>query len=180
MPRTLLSAVLIASALHLQVDTQSVEHPATLLTENNVSLPRAGQAARARLLGQQPIYSVAVYVAGSLSDRDHLASPDVPKILRIATTEEEDLYRRVVLDWRQELVPPLEPAEATHLRGAFASLRGGDLVVVEYVPNKGTAVRVNKAVAVPSAGHDLILAFLNHWLGQRPVSEEMKRALLGT
>jgi hypothetical protein len=25
--------------------------------------------------------------------------------------------------------------------------------------------------------HDLMLAFLDHWLGQRPVSEELRRAL---
>jgi hypothetical protein len=33
---------------------------------------------------------------------------------------------------------------------------------------------------VTGASHDLILAFLDHWLGQRPVSEEIKRALLGS
>ena len=51
---------------------------------------------------------------------------------------------------------------------------------VEYVPGKGTAVRVNKAVAVSGAHHDLMLAFLDHWLGQRPVSEELRHALLGS
>ena len=28
------------------------------------------------------------------------------------------------------------------------------------------------------AHHDLMLAFLDHWLGQRPVSEDLKRTLL--
>lgn len=51
---------------------------------------------------------------------------------------------------------------------------------VEYVPAKGTVVRVNRAVAVSGAHHELMLAFLDHWLGQRPLSEEIKRTLLGS
>lgn len=33
-------------------------------------------------------------------------------------------------------------------------------MLIEYVPNKGTFVRVNRAVAVSGANHDLMLAFL--------------------
>lgn len=91
------------------------------------------------------------------------------------------MRRRVPTEWRRELVPPLEPsAAATHLLGTFAPLRAGDVVLNDYVPARGTVVRVNKAVAVPDAHQDLMLAFLDHWLGQRPASAEMKRALLGS
>ena len=82
-------------------------------------------------------------------------------------------------DWRRELIPTVEPAAAVHLKGTFAPLQYGDVVLIEYLPQKGTTVRVNRAVAVENADHDLMLAFLDHWLGQRPVSEELKRALLG-
>jgi len=41
-------------------------------------------------------------------------------------------------------------------------------------------VRVNKGVVVSAAHHDLMLTFLDHWLGQRPVSEEIKKSLLGS
>jgi hypothetical protein len=53
------------------------------------------------------------------------------------------------------------------------------VVLIEYVPGKGTAVRVDKTVAATGAHHDLMLAFLDPWLGQRPVSGDMKRALIG-
>ena len=33
---------------------------------------------------------------------------------------------------------------------------------------------MNNARVVSSAHHDLMLAFLDHWLGQQPVSQEMK------
>jgi hypothetical protein len=125
-------------------------------------------------------YSLAIYVEPSMLDRAHLLSSDVSKALRIEVRYKDDLRRRVSIDWRRELVPTLEPAAAAHLQGTFAPLQHGDVVLIEYVPGKGTALRVNKAVAVSDANHDLMLAFLDHWLGQRPVSPEIKRTLLGS
>ena len=101
-------------------------------------------------------------------------------MLRIDVTYREDVLRPMALDWRRELVPPLEAAGVAHLRGVFAPLQYGDSVQIEYVPAKGTTVRVNKGVAGSVAQHDLMLAFLDHWLGDRPVSEEIKRTLLAS
>jgi hypothetical protein len=51
--------------------------------------------------------------------------------------------------------------------------------MIEYAPGRGTTVRINRTIAVLRARHELMLAFLDHWLGQRPVSDEVKGALLG-
>jgi hypothetical protein len=136
-----------------------------------------GYAQRTHLLGTVDLYTVALYSDGP-RDRAALASADIPKALRIEVTYEDDLRRRVAIDWRRELVPSLEPQAVAHLRGTFAPLRRDDVVQVEYLPEKGTTVRVTKAVAVSGAHHDLMLAFLDHWLGDRPVSADIKRTLL--
>jgi hypothetical protein len=174
------SALLIASPLASSAPGQSVDQPPTVTPDGARPISRAGQARRVHLLGVVELYSVAVYVDGPLFDRVQLISPDVTKALRIVVTYKEDLHRRVVLDWRKELIPRLDPAATAHLRGTFAPLQDGDVVLIEYVPSKGTVVRVNRAVAVAGANHDLMLAFLDHWLGQRPVSETIKRTLLGS
>lgn len=126
------------------------------------------------------LYSLALYGNGRPLEPGALGSPAAVKVLRLVILHKEDLYRRITLDWRRELVLRLEAPAATHLHGAFASMREGDVALVEYVPDKGTTIRVNKGVAVTGAEHDLMLAFLDHWLGQRPVSESIKRALLGS
>jgi hypothetical protein len=54
------------------------------------------------------------------------------------------------------------------------------VVVVEYVPGQGTTVCTNEQAVASKVGHDLVLTFLDHWLGQRPVSEEIKQQLLGS
>jgi hypothetical protein len=177
--RAILWAVAFTTIGALPARAQSTAQPATVTLEDGATVPKRAEARRLHLLGLVEIYSLAVYVDGPTLDRAHVLSPEVPKALRIVVTYKEDLRRRVQLDWRRELVPRLEPAASAHLRGAFAPLRHGDVVLIEYVPGKGTAVRVNRSSAVTGANHDLMLAFLDHWIGQLPVSEEIKRALVG-
>ncbi len=162
--------------------------PRDLGIEGAGTIPLAGYAVRTYLLGTLEVYGVAVYAQG-LVDRDRLASPEVAKAVRIDVRDAEEtgrqppfdsvIRRRLPFDWRGELVPALDPGQSAHLRGVFAPLLSGDVVLVEYAPGRGTTVRVNRGVAVNAAHHDFMLAFLDHWLGPRPVSEEIKDKLLG-
>jgi hypothetical protein len=180
MARPLLCALAIASVTGFPAAAQAQGHPPALALEGGAQLSRAGQATRTHLLGAVELYSVAVYADGPVLDRAQLQSPDVPKAVRIEIGYQDNLRRQIWIDWHRELVPELSPAATSHLRGAFASLRRGDVVLVEYVPGRGTTIRVDKSVVASDASHDLMLAFLEHWLGQRPVSEELKQALIGT
>lgn len=171
----------IASFAAVCLHAESSEHPPTYTPDGAAPLSRAGQATRNYLLGSFELYSIALYADSIPLDRVRLTGPDVPKALRVEIMHREDLNRRrVSIDWQRELIPHLESAAVSHLRAAFAALRHGDVVLIDYVPGKGTTVRVNKSVAVGGADHDLMLSFLDHWIGQRPVSEEIKRALLGS
>ena len=58
------------------------------------------------------------------------------------------------------------------------ALAKGDVLTVEYEPGKGTTIRGNALTAGSRAPHGLMVAFLDQWLGQRPVSEDLKRTLL--
>jgi hypothetical protein len=179
MCRTCVCSLVIALTLVPSVRGQSIEPPPTLTPEGGAPLPRAAAASRIHLLGLIELYGVAVYVGGSM-DRANLLSPNVSKALRVQVLYEEDPRQRIGIDWRAELIPRLESAATAHLRGTFAPIRRGDVVLIEYVPGKGTSVRINQAVAVSGVNHDLMLAFLDHWVGQRPLSEEIKRTLLGS
>jgi hypothetical protein len=171
-----LASVLVLLATGV-AGAQTANHPANLLPEGGTPLPLVGQAERVHLLGSRRLYGVAVYAASPIGD-SRLASPDVAKAIRVEITYENDLRRQVTIDWRRELIPPLDGRAIVQLRGTFAALQQGDVVLIEYTPSRGTSIRVNKGLAVSGIDHDLMLAFLDHWLGQRPVSEEIKRTLL--
>jgi hypothetical protein len=176
MPATTLLALVLAAGISASTATSS-EPPASLTLDGGAPLARAGQVSRNHLLGLIQIYNVALYFDGPV-DRARLASPQSAKALRIEMTHGND-DRRLPVEWWRELIPKLEAQAVAHLMGTFAGLRSGDVVQVEYVPGQGTTLRVGKAVVVTGANHDLMMAFLDNWIGQRPISEEMKRALLG-
>jgi Chalcone isomerase-like len=180
MIRSLTSVVFFVLCVASSARAQGAHDPASIKLDGTAALSLVAQARRVHLLGAVEIYTLALYADGEILDRAHLASPDTPKALRIEITYEEDVRRPIALDWRRELIPRLDAAATTHLRGIFAPLRQGDVVMIEYAPAKGTTVRVNKGVGGSGAHHDLMLAFLDHWLGQHPVSEEIKRTLLGS
>jgi hypothetical protein len=171
---SLLFFVTVASAA-----PQDEQQPPPAMALGNTSLSLAAQARRAHLLGAVDLYDIAIYLPDNVPLRLALLDSDVPKALRLQVHAADDLPHRLTLDWRSELIPRLNAAGSTHLRNAVGSLRRGDLFVVEYSPPLGTTVKINKTVAVPSATHDLMMAFMDHWLGQRPVSEEIKHQLLG-
>ena len=183
MPRTF-TAFLCAAAIAAPslVSAERPQQPSTITPQGGTPLQRAADATRTHLLGLVDLYTLAIYTDAPRLDPERLTSPDAAKAVRIEVRyqEEASLRRRAPADWWRELVPTLEPDATTHLRRAFAALKRGDVVLVEYVPGKGTTVRVNRAEAATGANHDLILAFLDHWLGQQPVSEAIKRSLLGS
>jgi hypothetical protein len=58
--------------------------------------------------------------------------------------------------------------------------RQGDVITVDWLPNAGTLVLVNgEPQGKPIPGADVYCALLKVWLGDRPTSVALKRALLG-
>ena len=170
-------ALIMALTIAAPPRAQEPAHPQTMTPFGSAPINLASQARRTHLLGVVDLYSVALYVSETTA-RAHMLSADTAKALHIAIMYEQDLRRTISLDWRRELIPPLEPAARAQLAGALAPLVRGDVVAVEYAPGRGTSIRINKNVVVSRISHDLMLSFLDHWIGQRPVSEDIKRQLL--
>jgi len=79
---------------------------------------------------------------------------------------------------RQALKDRLEELRATLL--AIRKGEEGDVITFDWRPELGTLVSVNgeaKGEAIP--GDDVYRALLKVWLGDRPVSAGLKKALLG-
>lgn len=82
------------------------------------------------------------------------------------------------------------PAELMALDGRLGALeavllairRGerGDVIDFDWIPGTGTAILINgQPRGEPLAGEDLYRALLRVWLGERPTSGGLKKALLG-
>jgi len=70
--------------------------------------------------------------------------------------------------------------ELAALMNAIGEAKKGDSVALDFDPASGTRVSLNgKELGKPIAGADFYRALLRVWLGDKPVQDNLKRALLG-
>ena len=61
----------------------------------------------------------------------------------------------------------------------FSDVKDGDQILMTYGPGKGTSVSIKGVEKGTVEGKDFADALYNVWLGQNPVQEDLKKALLG-
>ena len=62
----------------------------------------------------------------------------------------------------------------------FTDGKKGDVILLDFLPESGTAVSVNGAVkGKPIPGEDFYRALLRIWLGDKPVDGDLKKGMLG-
>ncbi len=141
-------------------------------------LTLVAEGSRTDQLGGETLYTVAIYAEARPRELADLARADVATALRIEVASDDDPVSPLTRPWRRELVPRLNPAAVTQLSAIVGTVRKGDVLQVEYEPGDGTLIQLNALTVASRAPHDLMIAFLDQWLGQRPVSEDLKRTLL--
>jgi hypothetical protein len=66
------------------------------------------------------------------------------------------------------------------LLSLFTDGKEGDVILIDYLPGSGTVVTLNGAPkGKPIPGEDFYRALLRIWLGDKPVDEDLKQAMLG-
>jgi hypothetical protein len=60
----------------------------------------------------------------------------------------------------------------------FADARKGDVILLDYVPEKGTSVTINGETKGVVPGEDFNRALLAIWLGKKPADSGLKKAML--
>ncbi len=62
---------------------------------------------------------------------------------------------------------------------AGGAVKEGDVVVLDYVPGKGTQASLNGKALGTTEGEAFNKALLKVWLGDKPVDADLKKAMLG-
>ena len=61
----------------------------------------------------------------------------------------------------------------------FTDAHKGDQIWLDYLPGKGTRVSINGKTAGTVPGDDFYPSLLRVWLGESPVTSDLKKAMLG-
>ena len=71
-------------------------------------------------------------------------------------------------------------ARIAELLALFTDGKKGDVILLDFLPEAGTAVSVNgQAKGKPIPGEDFYRALLRIWLGDKPVDGDLKKGMLG-
>lgn len=133
------------------------------------------------------VYVAALYLSKtSQSVSDILALPG-PKRVAMHFLHEVVSKEKLVAAWdegfkknqSEESMKPLAPRLA-QFNELFQTVKKGDVITLDYIPDDGTTVSINGAGKGKIPGADFNHALLEVWLGEDPVDADLKQALLGT
>jgi hypothetical protein len=135
------------------------------------------------------VYAMALYLPEKRSDAEAVMAAKGAK--RISINLLRDLTGQQFVEALQEgMANTHSEAEMAGLRDrlkqfsdsmlAVGEAKTGTSVVIDWIPEGGTRLTVNgQAKGKDIAGEDFYKALLKIWLGNKPVQDDLKQALLG-
>lgn len=133
-------------------------------------------------------YEIALFLPQKLSDANAALKNDVPRRVRITLLREVVAERDLefLMAGLKENNTPEELAtiqipldQFKSMIRAMGKVAKGSVVQMDYVPNMGTQIWLNRRLLGTVPGAAFNRSVLKIWLGERPIQKNLKRALLG-
>ena len=183
--RTLLYLGLIAAPLLAQAGT---EVAGVTVEESCYS---DGQSMKLNGAGVRSKYFIKIYV-GVLcveqpgQDSTAILAASGAKRMQMSILYKEVEAGKITEGWRNGFRANLDDAEFSRLEprldqfnALFPSLREGDVINMDYLPERGTELLVNGKPLGTIEGDDFFRALLQVWIGKHPADKSLKKGLLG-
>jgi len=136
------------------------------------------------------VYAIGLYVPQKASSAQALLEQPGPKRVAIhmlrdvgADAFSEALAEGIRANHSDAETKALEPRvkELTSIIAEIGEAKKGMAIALDFQPQAGTVMLVNGAArGKPIAGDDFYRALLKIWIGDKPVQDDLKKALLGS
>jgi hypothetical protein len=154
------------------------------VTLKNKALVLNGAGIRKKLF--MKIYVCALYLtAKRTAASEILADPEAKRIVMSFLYKEVGVERQVE-GWNKGFRDNNSGEELKGLQdrinlfnSLFTTVRKGDVIRFDYMPEEGTQVWINDILNGIVPGEDFFAALLKIWLGPKPAEANLKDALLG-
>lgn len=180
---SLLLAGWVTPAHALVLDGVQVENHASL---EGQSLVLNGAGLRRFFLFD--IYVLALYLPAAVHDAHSVLDRDTPRQVRITLLHDVSAEHNVEL-LRKGLDANNSPQSLLAIQGQveqfldlvrhMETFPKGSVIELDYLPGAGTQVWLNHRLAGSFAGEAFNRSILKVWLGDHPVQQSLKTALLG-
>ena len=176
---------MVQTASAQSADTVGVNYPQTIKVEG-ASLALNGTGISYRAVAK--LYTVGLYTTQKGSKPEPIIASTGPKVLRFVMLQgmRVDELGKVITKGiennssREEffkLIPAIRTMGEQFSR--IRRMNAGDVFAIEYVPRRGTMFFVNgQPAGLPIEDLSFYPAILRTWLGPRPVTQDLKDALL--
>jgi len=179
--RILLLFLLAVPAFAAEVAGVKIENTSRV---GNAELTLTGAGLRKRAFFQ--VYAMGLYVADRKADP--VTQPGAKRIaIHMLRDVGADTFTAALVDGMrpnhdEATMKALEPrvARLGAILGEMKEAKKGMVILLDLVPGAGTQVSVDgKPSGKPIEGEDFYRALLRIWLGEKPVQDDLKKALLG-
>ena len=132
------------------------------------------------------VYLASLYLPERLSNAQKIIDSDTPKRVQMDMLYSKVEKEKFIEGWNEgfaanqtaDALAPLQ-ARLNSFNEMFEDLVEGDQVQLDYLPSQGTIVRIKGVEKGVIPGRDFNQALLRIWLGDAPVTDSLKKALLG-
>lgn len=132
------------------------------------------------------IYAAALYTEQPSHSADTLLKSNVVNRMQMHFIYNEVSKEKLVNGWLEGFEKNLSQQQFNELKpridqfnSLFETVHEGDNIILDYLPSLGTRVTIRDKVKGIIKGSDFNQALLKIWLGEHPVSNDMKQGLLG-
>lgn len=156
----------------------------TLTIDDGTSLVLNGAGIRKKLFFD--IYIAELYLNKKMSTVEEVIADTGTKRILMHFLYKEIEPEKLVDAWNEGFEANLDKAEHAALQsdidtfnGYFETVKSGDQVIADYIPGKGTRVKIKGEIKGIIEGKAFNDALLSIWLGEKPVTDRLKNELLG-
>jgi hypothetical protein len=183
----MVTRILLLMALALPVSAAEV---AGVKIEDKASVAGADLALKGAGLRKRVffhVYAMGLYVADRKADP--IAQGGAKRVaIHMLRNVDADSFAKALVDGMrpnhdEATMKALEPriAQLNAIMAELKEAKKGMAIALDWVPGAGTQVTIDgKPSGKPIEGEDFYRALLRIWLGEKPVQDDLKKALLGS
>ena len=135
------------------------------------------------------VYVGALYLSGKKGDAEEIIKDPGAKRVLMHILIDEVTARDFIASLNNALAANHIPAELAliesrlrelnRMMDGIGTLKKGGVVLLDYLPGKGTRITVNGEEKITIKGEDFFQALLRIWIGKKPVDGRLRDAMLG-
>lgn len=128
------------------------------------------------------VYSLAFYIGEEVPKGGDVL---VDKPMRLVLHYHRNIARENMIEGAEKVIPRDPSNDMDSLRerldkvnAAYSDVSSGDEYAITHIPGEGLTIALNGEDQITVEGFDFARAYLGIWLGEYPISDALRRAML--